>query len=180
MRLSLAVFRCCYQNIFSNKMTWYIDAITKFFKEYYKAVVSLIIFILLLAIYHLLFGGKFEKELICQLPEPNFTLRILSGLVFVTFGRLLYYIKVYYILYIILVVIFRQEEIFNALKKVIWNGMMFVMGWVVAPWIIDQLNKLFLFVCNIPLFLAHWFPPYGLSLVVLILIIFLGYKKKLI
>lgn len=103
---------------------------------------------------------------------------MLSGLVFVTFGRLLYYLKLYYILYIILVVLLRQRQLYDDLKKVIWYIMMFLFGFVVAPWIIDQLNKLFSIVCNIPLFLGHLFPPYGLSLVAFFIFIFILIKTK--
>jgi hypothetical protein len=159
-------------------MPWYTEAVTKFFKEYYKTLVSATIFILLLVIYHLLFGSKFEKELVCQLPEPSFTLRMLSGLVFATLGWALYQLRVYYVLYILLVVILRLRELYNALKKVIWYSLMFIMGFVIVPWIIDQLNLLFLYICNVPLFLAHLFPPYGLSLVAFILFVIVGYKKR--
>lgn len=159
-------------------MNWYRDAVTKFFKQYYKELTSTVLFIVLLVLYHLIFGGKFESRLICQLPEPSIPLRALSGLVFMTFGKVLYHLWFYFILHKIVVVGLRDKWLYKDIKRIIWYGMMFFMGFVVAPWIIDQLNKLFLAACNTPYYLTHLFPPYGLSLVAFVVYLIIIYRKK--
>lgn len=44
-------------------MSWYKVAVDKFIKQYYKELISTVLFIALLIIYHLIFGDKFESEL---------------------------------------------------------------------------------------------------------------------
>jgi hypothetical protein len=48
---------------------------------------------------------------------------------------------------------------------------MFIMGFVVAPWIVDVLNSILSFFYNIFLLIIYVFPPYGLPLVIILTIL---------
>ena len=68
------------------------------------------------------------------------------SLVFASFGRILYELKFYYILYMIMVVFLRvKKAAYEEFKKLLWHLMMAFVGFVVVPWIIDVLNKVISF-----------------------------------
>jgi len=157
-------------------MAWKKRAIKEFFKQYYPlALFSVVVcFIFFLSITY--WQGYFEWKDIKPLPDPDLSLRMLSALVFVSFGQLLYWLKFYYVLYFIFVTILKDKRLYKDLKRLIWNVLMFIMGFYVAPWIVDLLNKILSFFYNIFAFLIYLFPPIGVSL---ILGLFISYYKKL-
>lgn len=149
-------------------MSWHKDRILRFFRSYKKEIIVSCSVILILTIYHIFSDKSFVWRDYEPLPEPTLTLRLLSALVFDSFGWILYQLRFYYVLYIVIVGVFRNKPLYRDLKKVIWYGLMFVMGFVVAPWIVDVLNSILSFFYNILLLIIYVFPPYGLSLALIV------------
>lgn len=152
-------------------MSWHEDRITRFFRSYKKEIIVSCLVILILTIYHIFSDKSFIWRDYKPLSEPTLTLRILSAFVFSSFGWILYQLRFYYILYIVIVGIFRNKPLYRDLKKVIWYGLMFIMGFVVAPWIVDLLNSFLSFFYNIFLLIIYVFPPYGLPLIIILTVL---------
>jgi len=159
-------------------MSWRKEAIVNFYRDYKKEIVASCLVVFILTIYHLFSDKAFIWRDYEPLPEPTLPLRLLSALVFDSFGWILYQFRFYYVLKIIIVGIFRSKAVYRELKKVIWYGMMAVMGFVVAPWVVNMLNSIFSFFYNIFLFILYLFPPYGLSLILIIFLLFTIYNNK--
>jgi hypothetical protein len=159
-------------------MSWHADAIKKFITEYKKEIAATTLVILLLTVFHLVSDRTFQWRKIEPFPEPTLTMRLLSALVFDTFGLILYRLKFYYVLYIFFVVILRSRELFYALKKIVWFALMFIMGFWVAPWFIDTLNSIVSIFYNSALYVLYLFTPYGASMLLIPAVIAIFYYQR--
>lgn len=153
-------------------MDWRKDEIRGFLRKYcllaiFSVAVGLIFFI---SINYL--QGSFIWREYNLIPEPDLPARLLSALVFMSFGWILYELKFYYFLYFILVIILRDKRLYNKSKRAIWDLMTFFMGTYVAPWIVDLLNKLLSIFCNIIALIAYLIQPIGMSSVLALAIIY--------
>ena len=158
-------------------MKWYQKVLKEHKREVIiSAAISLAV-TLAFSLWYYTSGKPFTWVEISPIEAPTLSIRLLSALVFVSFGEILYALKFYYVLYMIFVVFLRDKALYNDLKKIIWRVMMFVMGFVVVPWIIDLLNKIVSFFYNVGILLLYISPP-----IVIFAAIFLpGYyflKKK--
>jgi len=141
-----------------------------------SAAISLAV-TLAFSLWYYISGKPFTWVEISPIEAPTLTIRLLSALVFVSFGEILYALKFYYVLYMIFVVFLRNRAFYNDLKRVIWRTLMFVMGFVFVPWIIDVLNKIVSFFYNVGMFLSY-ISPSAILLAAVFGTIFYFLKRK--
>ncbi len=144
---------------------WHKKAITEYKKEVIKATMVALAAAFAVGLLCFALGRRFALQEV-HLPEPTLTLRILSGLVFDSLGYILYELKFYYVLYMIFVVFLRMRELYNALKTVIWYGLMFVMGFYIVPWIMNVLNFILTILLNTGMAIVYAAPSIGVFIVV--------------
>lgn len=148
-------------------MTWYKKDLEKHGKEIaYSAAISLAV-TLAFSLWYFITGKGFEWATISPISEPTLPLRFLSALVFVSLGRILYKLKFYYVLYFVFVIVLKAGGFYNKLKKVIWDVLTGIMGFVIVPWIIGVLNHIVSLFYNIGVFFVYIFPPLGLLIAAL-------------
>ena len=161
------------------KEPWYKEAVLKYREEVTAAAITAFVAAVVFSVVYFLLGKSFELQQV-HLSEPTLTLRLLSGLVFSTFGKILYKLKFYYVLKIILVYIFKLRGLYNAIKKIIWYVLMFIMGFYVVPWIMNAINFVLTILVNVVVVLVYFIPAIGICIVAfLIAFYFLRKKKKL-
>lgn len=129
-----------------------------------SAIIALVVTFVFSVVYYLL--GKSYEWRTMDMPEPTLTLRILSGLVFSTLGRLLYKLKFYLVLKAILVRFLKMYELYRLLKKIIWYFLMFVMGYYIVPWAMKVINFILTILLNAAMIIVYGLPHVGIFLVI--------------
>ena len=148
------------------KESWHKKEIHKFITENKRELI-VSIFVMLIAItWYFFTDNYFSIKKYEPVSEPILTLRMLSGLTFSSLGLFLYNTKVYQFLHWAL-----DRKTFNELKKIIWLLLMFTVGFVILPFIIDVVNFILSFLFNILNFIIWFFPLVGIPL-----LIFLGLR----
>lgn len=162
-------------------MTWYQKILTKFRKELLmSAIVSLIVSFLLL-LWHYNFGKSFEWTNLEVLSVPTFFERALySAIVFVTLGRLLYWIGVYQVLHLIFVSMLGVFRLYKGIKKLLWWGLMLAMYFWIIPKTVEVVNAIISFFYNVVVYLLYLAPRLIGSFIIisLIVILFRQYKDR--
>ncbi len=158
---------------------WYKKAFTEYKQEVIKAVVTALAGAFIFSLFYFFLGKGFEWREI-HLSTPTLTLRILSGLVFDSLGYILYELKFYYALYMVMVVALRMKKAdYNAVKKIIWYGLMFIMGFYIVPWFMDALSFVLTIFFNIAMLIVYIAPPIGIFIVIFLPVFyFLKAKNK--
>lgn len=147
-------------------MKWYKKILTEHKRKVIiSATVSLTI-TLAFSLWYYISGKPFEWVKISPISAPTLSIRFLSALVFVSFGEILYKLGFYYVLYMIFAVFLGDRTLYNDLKRIIWRSLMFIMGFVIVPWIISVLNKIVSFFYNIGILLLYISPPIGIFVVI--------------
>ena len=123
-------------------------------------------------------GDKFELREYNIISMPTLTLRLLSALVFASFGRILYKLRFYYILFIIIVILLRNRSLYRDLKKLIWDLLMLFTGFIALPWTIDVLNSILSAVCNAAVFLLYISPALAIFIFTVAISYILFTRKK--
>lgn len=150
---------------------WYQKIITENKKEVIKSAVIAIIFTTIFSLWYFKSGHSFEWKNYNFIAEPTLTWRLLSALVFTSLGWILYQLKFYYILYLIFVIFLRDKYLYNDVKKLIWHGLMFIMGFFILPWIINAMNTVLSFFYNLLLLILYITPSLCLFLLSLLILI---------
>jgi hypothetical protein len=156
---------------------WYKKVITEYRQEIIKAAITALIGALAYSLVRYMSGGVFEVQEI-NLSTPTLTLRLLSGLVFDSLGYILYELKFYYALYMVMVVALRMKKAdYDAAKKLIWYSLMFVMGFYIVPWFMDVLSFVLTVVFNVVMFVGYLAPPIGVFVVIFLPTFYLLKKR---
>lgn len=145
---------------------WYKKILTENKKEIIRSAIISLVITVAFSIWFFISHKAFAWNSYHFVSEPTLTLRLLSALVFVSLGRLLYELKFYYFLYFIFVIILRAWELYNALKKIIWYALMFVMGFYIVPWIINVINAVLSFFYNLWFLILYVAPALGIFLLI--------------
>jgi hypothetical protein len=146
---------------------WYKKVIAEYRKEVVNAAIMAFVATFVFSLLYFILGKNFEWRTV-NLSEPTLTLRLLSGLVFSSLGRVLYKLKFYYVLKVILVYVLRARDLYYALKKIIWYFLMFVMGYYIVPWVMNAINFILTILLNVVMFVAYIAPLIGVFVVVFI------------
>ena len=159
-------------------MTWYKKVIAENKKEIIRGAITSLAITFTFSIWYFFSHQAFEWTNYNFVSKPTLSLRLLSGLVFVSLGHLFYKLKVYYVLYFILVVLLKIKTFYNKLKKIIWYSLMFITGFFIVPWVINIINVILSFFYNLWLLILYILPPLGIFLVIFLVIIWLLSKKN--
>lgn len=148
------------------KKSWHIKEFKKFILKN-KREFFISMFIMLLTItWYFFTDNSFNIKTYEPISDPIFTLRMLSGLTFLSLGNLLFRTRFYQFFNYLL-----DKKTFNELKALVWHILMFVVGFIILPFIIDVANYILSFLLNIFNFILWFFPLIGIPLLV-----FLGLK----
>lgn len=148
------------------KEPWYKKVLAEYKHEVVKAAITALVGAFVFSLIYYLRTKGFEVQQI-HLSTPTLTLRILSGLVFDSLGYILYELKFYYALYMVMVVALRMKKAdYNAVKKIIWYGLMFVMGFYIVPWFMDALSFVLTIIFNVVMLAVYIAPPIGVFVVI--------------
>lgn len=156
----------------------------KILKENMKEIVAsaafLFVFAFVMLLWHYILGKKFEWVEISPISMPDIPSRLFySILTYWTIGRFLYKIYFYKILSIILGQIFGKWKLYDDTKDVIWNFLLFLMFFYIIPKTVDLLNAIISFFYNIFCLILYLFPPFGISLVLCIIVIYFIKKNNI-
>ena len=159
-------------------MSWYRDALEKNKKEIVKSAVFSMLSTFIFSIWYFLSKKSFEWHSISPISQPSLLAReFYSALVFVTIGAFLYYVvKLWKILYFVIVEIMGSRELYKFVKSLIWIFLILTMYFYIVPKVVDFLNVTISVVYNISILLLYLFPPVMLF-VVISLIGYLAFKK---
>lgn len=146
-------------------MVWYKKVINDNKKEMVRSAIISLVITFALSLWYFVTGKGFERVNIEPISTPTLSIRLLSALAFVSIGRILYKLKVYYVLYMVLVVALRNKSFYNNFKKVIWYSIMFIIGFYIAPWIIGVLNIVVSFLYNMSMLILYLVPVMGIFLI---------------
>ncbi|MCT4617289.1 MAG: hypothetical protein N4A38_03710 [Candidatus Gracilibacteria bacterium] len=142
-------------------MEWYKEEFLNMLEEYKKSTFLVLVFILILLIYRGISNNPYSWQEYNLISEPSLSIRLLSGLAFIGPGKVLYDLQFYRILYFIFVTILNNRGLYRDLKKIIWYGLMFAIGFIIIPGFIDILNQVVSFLINIVLYLNLIIPVLG-------------------
>ena len=159
-------------------MSWYRDSLEKNKNEILKSAVFSMLPTLIFSIWYFLGKKSFEWQSISPISQPSLLAReFYSALVFVTIGAFLYYVvKLWRILYFIIVEVIGSRELYRLVKSIIWVSLILAMYFYIVPKIVDFLNGTISVVYNISILLLYLFPPIGLF-VIIFFIGYLAFKK---
>lgn len=143
---------------------WYKKVLTENKKEIIRATLISLAVTTAFSLWYFISGKDFVWTDYAFISDPTLAPRLLSALVFTSLGEILYDLGFYYVLHFVFVVILRDRAAYNQIKRVIWLSLMAVMGFVIVPWVIDTLNKVFSFLYNVWLFILYIFPVFGVFL----------------
>jgi len=150
-------------------MEWYKSKTIEYLRNNNKAFTAGILVAISALIWNVLLGEGFEWKHIEPIPADAPHLKILSALVFLTLGNLLYQLKFYMIFSFIFVDILGDRNAYKNFKLLVWSGLMLFMGWVIIPWAADTLNQAFSLLYNIFALFVYLVPPVGIALALLVL-----------
>jgi len=159
------------------KEPWHKKILREYKQEVIKAAIIALVSSCVFGLIYYFLGRGYELRQV-HLPEPTLTLRLLSGLVFSSLGRILYKLKFYYVLKIILVYILRLKELYDFLKGIIWYFLMFIMGYYIVPWVMNVINFILTILLNAGMFLVYISPHVGVFIVAFLLTFYFLKKKS--
>src|SRR3989344_3578934 len=152
---------------------WYKKELEENKREIIKGALISLAVTAAFSLWYFITGESFTLKEYRFISEPTLAPRLLSALVFASFGRILYELKFYYILYMIMVVFLRvKKAAYEEFKKLLWHLMMAFVGFVVVPWIIDVLNKVISFFYNIWVFVLYVLPPVAVLICVFLIAVY--------
>lgn len=147
-------------------MKWHQKELRKQAKEILTSGIFYLIVILSLSLWYFGIGKEFMWIPIEALDAPSIFSRLFySALTFVTLGRILYKIKFYKFLYIVL----GDWRSFKKAKALVWAILLYFMFLWVVPKFFDLLNAIISFGYNILNLILFLFPPVGVSIIVFII-----------
>jgi len=150
-----------------NNMTWIKDLFIRHKKVIIGVAIYLVVFALMLFVWHLSRRGNFVWKNFAPIPAPGILERaVYSVITFLTTGRILYKLKFYKILKIICVDILGSWGLYNVIKDVVWRILMLATIFWIIPWIIDALNGIISFFYNLPGLILYSAPALGFSLLI--------------
>ncbi len=155
-------------------MTWHKKVLKENRNEIgYSAAFSFIIALgyLLWVYFH---GSVFEWRSISPLEQPSLIEReFYSAFVFVTVGAFLYYVvKLWKFLYFVFVKTLHDRKLYEAVKYVVWTGLILLTYFYIVPIVVDILNAIISFFYNIFNLILYLSPTIGIFA---ILCVVLGY-----
>lgn len=159
-------------------MSWYRDTLEKNKNEIVRSAALSMLPTFIFSIWYFLGKKTFEWHSISPISQPSLLVReFYSALVFVTIGAFLYYVvKLWKVLYFIIVEIMGSSELYKFVKSIIWIFLILAMYFYIVPKIVDFLNGSISIVYNISMLMLYLFPPVGLFMIIS-LIGYLAFKK---
>ena len=101
-------------------MEWHLKTLKKYTQDILKSSLTYLLIVLSLLIWNLVFDVKFEWQTIEPFTPPSIFHRIFySAFVFLTLGRVLYYMGVYKFLHDVIVKGFGMWGLYDAIKGII-------------------------------------------------------------
>ncbi len=153
-------------------MKWHKKILIQNKKEITHSAIVSIAITFAFSIWYFLKGSTFEWRPINPISQPSLLVReFYSALVFVTIGAFLYYVvKLWKILYFVIVEIMGSRELYKFVKSLIWIFLILTMYFYIVPRVVDFLNGTISVVYNISILLLYLFPPVVLFVTIFSLI----------
>ncbi len=154
---------------------WYKKILLDNVKKIVSSATTYIVFALVFLVWHFILGIKFQWQDIVPLSQPTIFIRAFySAFVFVTLGRLLYFIHFYEVLSDILA---EQFKLYISIKSIIWMVLMYVSYQYIIPWIFSILNTGISVLFNLANLILYIIPLVGISIILTMIYFFI--KSKL-
>jgi hypothetical protein len=162
-------------------MSWHKKELISYRKKLLTLIFFFFIFGLVLLFWHYGIGQTFKWREIEPVPKPSIFNRLLySALVYITFGALFYWLKIYQLLYNFFVRFLKDRKIYSGVKGFIWGIFLIVMCFWVVPWTVNLLNSILSLVYNIIGFVLYLCPVLGVSLIMhgVVYILYIKFLQK--
>lgn len=150
-------------------MNWTQSRIREFLEINKKALIVGLLISACVLVWGLFAAQPFEWKSIEPIPAEAPHLKILSALVFVTLGNLLYELRFYQALSFIFVDILKDRQTYKDFKRLIWTALMLFVGWVIIPWAADLINQAISIFYNIFAFFVYLVPGVGIALLLFLI-----------
>lgn len=148
-------------------MSWYKKALTNKRREVVSSVVFVVLFGLVITIWHYATGQSFEWHTISPIEEPGLLPRLFySALVYVTLGAFLYEFGFYKALYALYRGTRGGYRAYKEMKALIWLGLILGMYFIIVPFVIRLLNAVISFFYNLFALILYLSPPFGIAVLI--------------
>jgi hypothetical protein len=136
--------------------------------EVIRSTIISIVIAVAFSLWYFMSGKPFEMHSISPIPQPGFLpSELYSALAFVTIGAFLYYVvRLWQILKFICVDMFKNWDLYNFVKAVVWAILVLWTQFYLVPTVVDWLNASISFLFNAWLFTLYIYPPIGILVIV--------------
>ncbi len=158
---------------------WYQKVLIKYKNDIASSALSALIFALVFTLWQIYSGQKFIWRDYEFISAPGiFERTIYSALTYITLGAFLYHIaKFWKTLHFLFVGMLGSWRLYKSFKKKIWPLLMLIV-FLTVPYIVDFLNNIISFFVNICFFILYLAPAFGISFIIIFLILLLIRNKK--
>lgn len=161
------------------QLTWHKRVLIDNAKSVLSDATTYVVIAFVFLLWRFALGQTFEWREVAPFSEPSIFVRTFySAFTFATLGALLYAARFYKVLHDVLVKTFGPWELYNAIKAVVWLGLMYVSYTYIVPWLFGVLNAGASVLFNIASLFLYATPPLGLGIIASILISLLKYRRE--